>query len=119
MLPFIITSTILQLLRSLNSTPLAVFSFLIFFFLVLIPGKHKVSAHDILEVIFELNQSESSSPINQSESVAENSSINTGQSNSVMENSAYYSGGHSNLSEEQKLQSTNDSDSAEAANSGR
>ena len=118
MLPFIITSTILQLLRSLNSTPLAVFSFLIFFF-VLIPGKHKVSAHDILEVIFELNQSESSSPINQSESVAENSSINTGQSNSVMENSAYYSGGHSNLSEERKLQSANDSDSAEAANSGR
>nr|XP_022287932.1 uncharacterized protein LOC111100402 [Crassostrea virginica]XP_022287934.1 uncharacterized protein LOC111100402 [Crassostrea virginica]XP_022287935.1 uncharacterized protein LOC111100402 [Crassostrea virginica] len=80
-------------------------------------GKHKVSAHDILEVIFELNQSESSSPINQSESVAENSSINTGQSNSVMENSAYYSGGHSNLSEERKLQSANDSDSAEAANS--
>nr|XP_022287973.1 uncharacterized protein LOC111100407 isoform X2 [Crassostrea virginica] len=80
-------------------------------------GKHKVSAHDILEVIFELNQSKSSSPINQSESIAENSAIDTGQSNSVMENSAYNSGGHSNLSEEQKLQSANDPDSSEAANS--
>ena len=95
------------------------FWFCLFHFVVFFSGKHKVSAHDILEVIFELNQSKSSSPINQSESIAENSAIDTGQSNSVMENSAYNSGGHSNLSEEQKLQSANDPDSSEAANSGR
>lgn len=50
------------------------------------PGKHKVSAQEILEVIFELNQSESGTPVGQSERVPENPTNN----DSVAENTSHH-----------------------------
>lgn len=55
----------------------------------LFPGKHKVSAQEILEVIFELNQSESGTPVGQSERVPEKPTNNTNQSDSVAENTTH------------------------------
>lgn len=56
------------------------------------PGKHKVSAQEILEVIFELNQSESGTPVGQSERVSENPTNSTNQSDSSAENTAHHMG---------------------------
>ncbi|XP_052711900.1 uncharacterized protein LOC128186179 [Crassostrea angulata] len=79
-------------------------------------GKHKVSAQEILEVIFELNQSESGTPVGQSERVSENPTNSTNQSDSTAENTAHHMG-QSDPAPEGNQNSTNEAASAmEASN---
>nr|XP_034334600.1 baculoviral IAP repeat-containing protein 2-like [Crassostrea gigas]XP_034334602.1 baculoviral IAP repeat-containing protein 2-like [Crassostrea gigas]XP_034334603.1 baculoviral IAP repeat-containing protein 2-like [Crassostrea gigas]XP_034334604.1 baculoviral IAP repeat-containing protein 2-like [Crassostrea gigas]XP_034334605.1 baculoviral IAP repeat-containing protein 2-like [Crassostrea gigas] len=74
-------------------------------------GKHKVSAQEILEVIFELNQSESGTPVGQSERVSENPTNSTNQSDSTAENTAHHMG-QSDPAPEGNQNSTNEAASA-------
>lgn len=75
------------------------------------PEKHKVSAEEILEVIFELNQSESGTPVGQSERVSKNSTNSTDHSDYVSENTAHHMI-QSDLAPEGNQNSTNEDGSA-------
>lgn len=76
-------------------------------------GKHRVSAKEILEVIFELNGSGASDSLRK-----EHSLYDTTISESVIENTTYYMR-YPTLSEEGKILSTNEPDiAAEASSTG-
>lgn len=92
---------------------------IILYFYNLFPGKHKVSAQEILEVIFELNQSESGTPVGQSERVSENPTNSTNQSDSTAENTAHHMG-QLDPAPEGNQNSTNEAASAmEGSNNGK
>lgn len=68
-------------------------------------GKHKISAQEILEVIFELNDSSASGTLR--DTVSENFLYDTTVSESVMENTTYYMH-YPTPNEEGKILSTNE-----------
>lgn len=79
-------------------------------------GKHKISAQEILEVIFELNESSASGTLR--DTVSENFLYDTTISESVMENTTYYMH-YPTPNEEGKILSTNEPYiAAEASSSG-
>lgn len=98
-----------------NSSRLIFYKLPVIYVFYLFPGKHKVSAQEILEVIFELNQSESGTPVGQSERVSENPTNSTNQSDSTAETTAHHMGQSDPAPEENQ----NAPSAMEASNAGK